>query len=413
MSGPRFVQDQLPNGLRIVIEVMPYVQSAACGFLVRTGARDETPELAGVSHFLEHMCFKGTARRTWADINIAFDEMGADYNAFTARDRTFYYGWVRAADLERQMELLADMMQSTLPPEEFATEKNVILEEIAMARDDLTSNAYDLLYEHMLAGSSLAWPVLGYEQTIRDLSREQMHGYFKRRYAPNNLILIVAGRVEPDQVIAAARRLCGEWQSVPDPRTARPAPDLRRGTLTRRLDRFHQQVLILAYPSASVLHPMDETAEATAAILGGVNSRIYWNIIQEGLATRAGAFREEYAEFGLLALYGLCEPENAEKLLEALRHEARELTARGPEPKEIQRVKNLRRTSLANEAEAPYYRLGQLVDDMDYYGAPQPAEKRMAAVEAVTADTVAAYLREFPITGDGFLVSAGPRDWPK
>ena len=188
MSSP-FVEDQLPNGLRIVIESMPHVKSVACGFLVRTGSRDETVPLAGVSHFLEHMCFKGTARRTWREINIEFDEMGSFYNAFTSKDHTFYHGWVRAGDMERQLELLADMMQSSLPAAEFETEKNVILEEIAMSEDHLEHLAYHLLHERVYEGASMAWPVLGYADTLRDLTRDQMEAYFARRYAPDNMVL--------------------------------------------------------------------------------------------------------------------------------------------------------------------------------------------------------------------------------
>ena len=115
-SGNGFVEHTLDNGLRVVIEAMSNVRSAAAGFLVRTGARDESPELAGVSHFLEHMCFKGTHRRDWRQITVDFDRLGSTYNAFTSKERTFYFGWVREQDLEQQIELLADMMRSALPP---------------------------------------------------------------------------------------------------------------------------------------------------------------------------------------------------------------------------------------------------------------------------------------------------------
>ena len=111
----QFVVDRLPNGLTVAIEVMPHVQSAACGFLVRTGARDDPRELAGVSHFLEHMMFKGTPRRTWEQVNIEFDEMGSYYNAYTSKDRTFYYGWVQTRDLDRQ--LVRDAMAGSDQPE--------------------------------------------------------------------------------------------------------------------------------------------------------------------------------------------------------------------------------------------------------------------------------------------------------
>ena len=303
MSQTIFVQEKLPNGLRVVIEVMPHVQSAACGFLARTGARDDSRQLAGVSHFLEHMCFKGTRKRTSIQINIEFDQMGAQYNAFTSRDRTFYYGWVRPEDFDRQLELLADMMRSTLPPDEFETEKNVVLEEIAMSRDDLASTAYDILYEHLCADSALAWPILGYEETIRAMTRDQMHEYFRRRYAPDNLVLIVAGNLDPDQVMDSARRYCGDWEPAGETNGQRVRPQMREGTGVRAMDRFHQQAIMLAYPAAAGTDPLDETAEAAAAILGGVNSRFYWNIMQKGLSPRAGAFRDEYADFGALTLF--------------------------------------------------------------------------------------------------------------
>jgi len=412
MLKDRFIQQKLPNGLTVVIEVMPHVQSAACGFLSRTGSRDDSATLAGVSHFLEHMCFKGTAERGWQEINIEFDEMGAHYNAYTSKDRTFYYGWVRSEDIDRQLELLADMMRSVLPQEEFDMERNVILEEIAMSNDELTSNAYDFLYEKICTGSTLSWPVLGYENTIKNMTRDQMHEYFMRRYSPGNLILVVAGNVDPQAVMVTVEKLCGAWEPVDNIGDPRQPPELRTGAAVHQLERFHQQAVLLAFPSASATHELDETSEAVAAILGGTNSRFFWNIVQKGLSTRAGVFREEYADFGLLIMYGLCEKENCEKLLEAMRREAGELVTKGPEAKEIQRVKNLRRTSLATESETPYYRLGQLIDDMDYRGAPRPAEERLAAVGAVSPESIDEYLKEFPIDGEGFLASVGPRKWP-
>ncbi|HOJ72844.1 MAG TPA: pitrilysin family protein [Phycisphaerae bacterium] len=407
-----FVVEQLSNGLTVVIEVMPHVQSAACGFLARTGARDDPPELAGVSHFLEHMMFKGTALRTWEQVNVEFDEMGSYYNAYTSKDRTFYYGWVQTGDLQRQLELLADMMRSTLPQDQFDMEKNVVLEEIAMSRDDLGSVAYDYLHEQLYAGTPLAWPVLGWERTIKDMTREGMWEYFTRRYAPNNLILVVAGNVEPTDVLRMAQRACGDWPHVDSLGTDRRSPPFRTGVATQQVDRFRQQAVLLAFPSVGATDSLYETAEATAAILGGENSRFYWNIVQKGISPRAGAFHEEYQDFGMIVLFGLCEPENCEKLLDAMREEAARLAADGPQEKELRRVKNLRRTSLANESEAPFYRLGQLADDMDYRGRPRPAEDRLAAVDAVSAESVAEYLRRWPITGPGYLVSVGPRVWP-
>lgn len=412
MQSNPFVVEKLENGLTVVMEIMSQSKSAACGFLARTGGRDDPAGLAGVSHFLEHMLFKGTPRRTWADINIEFDEMGAHYNAWTSKDRTFFYSWVRTADLDRQLELLADMMRSTLPVQEFEMEKKVVLEEIAMSNDDLSSTAYDFLYEQFCPGNPLAWPILGTESSVGQMSRDQMAGYFTRRYAPNNLILVVAGNVEPAQVLASARRLTADWTPAPDLGAARVTPTFRTGQAVKQVDRFHQQAIIMAFPSCSAIDPLDETAEAAAAILGGQNSRFYWKIVQQGLATQASVFREDYADFSIMILFALCEPENCEQVYTALTQQAEELLTRPAEAREVQRVKNLRRTSLANESEAPYYRLGQLIDDMDYRGRPRSTEERMAAVNAVSAASIEQYLHQYPLTRNGLLVSVGPRVWP-
>ncbi|MCH7840090.1 MAG: insulinase family protein [Planctomycetes bacterium] len=239
----------LANGLQIVIERMPDVRSAAAGFLVCTGARDEVAEQAGVSHFLEHMMFKGTNRRSWQEITIDFDRMGSSYNAFTSEDRTVYYGWVRRADIGKQIELLADMMQSTLPPEEFETERKVILEEIAMAKDDLEHLTFDFLQEKVFAGHPLAWPILGYEQTVQGLSRDVMWDYFRRRYVPDRMILIIAGNVEPTKMIDLAEELCGSWPSCgvasnapDDPIGNGPIADSAFQTADHRADlSFHER----------------------------------------------------------------------------------------------------------------------------------------------------------------------------
>ncbi len=402
----------LANGLRVVIERMPGVRSAAAGFLVQTGARDEIPELAGVSHFLEHMMFKGTANRSWSDINIDFDRMGSTYNAFTSEDRTVYYGWVRKADIGKQIELLADMMRSSLPPDEFITEKNVILEEIAMSKDHLEHVMFDFLQEKVFAGHPLAWPVLGYDHTLAAMTREQMWAYFQRRYAPDNMMLIVAGNVEPSEIVEQAETCCGSWKPA-GPVSPRTIPPIHSGTDVLPVDRFKQQVVALTFPSIASTDPRIETASAAATILGGDNSRFFWNIVQKGLAPRAGAHHLDYTDCGVMILYAACQPERSEEVLAAIRTEARRMCEERVFQHEVDRVKNKRRTSLAVEAEAPYSRLTQLMDDMEDYGAPRTIEKTLAEVDAVSVDTIRDYLQVCPINIPGHLTSVGPRSWPE
>jgi len=409
-NGP-YTLHTLENGLTVVIERMPDVRSAAAGFLVRTGARDETPEAAGVSHFLEHMVFKGTTKRPWRQITIDFDAMGSSYNAFTSEDRTMFYGWVRDADIERQIELLADMMRPTLPPEEFETEKKVILEEIAMAKDNLEHLTFDFLQEKVFAGHSLAWPILGYEATVAGLPRARMAEYLASRYAPDNMYLIVAGRVDPAAIIGLAEHYCGHWTPA-GLHSERLPPVVRTGVDVLPISRFRQQVLALAFPSVGGSDRRAETASAAATILGGDNSRFFWEIVQKGIGPRAGAHHLEYTDCGVMILFGSCEPENAEALVESMRAEADKICREKVAAHEVDRVKNKRRTALAVEGEAPYHRLTQLVDDMEYFGRPRTVEQMLADVEAVTAETIHDYFQEFPVNVDGHLTSVGPRAWP-
>jgi len=386
---------------------MPDVQSAAAGFLARTGARDDTPKLAGVSHFLEHMMFKGTADKTWQEINVEFDRMGSTYNAFTSHDRTFFYGWVPTGDIKRQIALLADMMRSAIPPKEFDMEKNVVLEEIAMSKDRIESIAFDFLMEKLFEGQALSWPVLGYEDTVRNLSRDGMVEYFERRYAPGNMVLIVAGNVDPGEVIEMAEELCGRWQPLSDS-SVRQRPIVHGGRSKLTTDRFGQQVVVAGFAAAPGSSDACETAEAISVILGGENSRFFWNIVQAGISPSAGAFVLDFSDVGVLLLWGMCEPKNASRLSEAMRAEATRLHADGALEQEVARVRNKRRTSLAVEAEAPYYRLTQIMDDIDYRDSPRTVEQRLSAVDSITPAAIATYLERYPIDGESTWISVGP-----
>lgn len=405
----RFVTHQLPNGLNVICEVMPGVRSAAAGFLARTGARHETPELHGVSHFLEHMCFKGTPRRTSHEINVRFDELGSIYNAYTSKEHTVYYGWVPGGRIEPQLELLADMMRPSLPATDFETERSVILEEIAMSDDSFDRIVWNFLHEAVFGTHPLGHEILGEKATIQGLRHQTLVDYHRRRYAPSNLHLFVSGAIEPEAVLAAAGRYCGAWPRqnngvVP---TA-PSPVVPTGMLTRRTERFKQQSVILVYPSVPHSDPAAETIEAFSGLFGGGNSRCYWNIVQQGIAVQAGAVWVGYADCGVLALFADGEPERRDQMVAALRAQAQQVCREGFTADEVQRIKNQRRTHLALEAENPRTRLMHLVDDIETRGHVRTADARLAAVEAVTVDSIHAYLGAFPIDGDGLLLMVGP-----
>ena len=405
----RFVSHTLPNGLQVVIERMEGVRSAAAGFLCRTGGRDEAADIAGVSHFLEHMCFKGTPSRSAAQINLDFDRIGGQPNAFTTHDRTCYHGITRASDVEMQMEILADMMRSTLPVDEFDTEKKVVLDEIALYRDRIEHVALDLTIEKVFEGHSLGRPVLGYERTVKPLTRQRMHEYFQSRYCAGNMILVVAGGVDPGRIIEMARRYCGHWERG-DGGPPSAAPEIRYGQTAKKIDRFNQQVVTITFARPRAGDALHETAEAVAAILGGANSRLYWSIEQAGLCPHVGAYRMDFSDCGLLILFAQCDPENTEKVIDAIRTETGKMTQGPVTDAELQRVKNKRRTALAVDGESPHHRLLQVIDDVNYRGQPRTVEERLAAVEAINRDSIRGYFERYPIDGEGCLVTVGPRD---
>jgi predicted Zn-dependent peptidase len=226
------------------------------------------------------------------------------------------------------------------------------------------------------------------------------------------MVLIIAGNVEPSQAIGVADKICGRW-TARSPRPPRAAPPrLRPMTTSRRNERFGQQAIALSYDAPSAVHPDRETADVFASILGGHNSRFYWNIIQAGVAPQVSAGRLDYCDAAMMVAFGFCEPPRADELLDAMRREISKITTASVTADEVQRVKNRTRTGLTTEAEAPYYRLMQLVNDIDDFGRPRDVNERLAAVEAVTPEGIAEYVRKWPMTGKGCLTSLGPRQWP-
>src|SRR3954464_2557409 len=219
----RFHHKQLPNGLDIVAEENPDSHSFAAGLFVKTGSRDEDSHINGVSHFLEHMMFKGDEKYGWEDVNRIFDEMGARYNAFTSQEMTAYYANVIPEFTEKAIEHLAHLLRPAIRTGDFDTEKKVILEEIAMYLDDPGHRLYEKLMETHFGNHPLSQSVLGPAEVIKNLKRDEMAEYFGRRYGPRNMVLAVTGRMDFDEVVKFTEKYCGDWAPVDAPRQ-QPAP---------------------------------------------------------------------------------------------------------------------------------------------------------------------------------------------
>jgi predicted Zn-dependent peptidase len=214
----KFHYKQLPNGLDIIAEENPDSYSFAAGLFVKTGSRDEESNVNGVSHFLEHMMFKGSEKYGWEDVNRIFDELGARYNAFTSQEMTAYYANVLPEFTERTIEHLAHLLRPAIRNEDFTTEKKVILEEIAMYLDDPGHRVYEKLMEVHFGNHPLSMSILGSAESIQKLERDQMAGYFSRRYGPGNMVLAVTGRLDFAEIVKLAEKYMGEWPRVEAPR---------------------------------------------------------------------------------------------------------------------------------------------------------------------------------------------------
>src|SRR5262245_28881771 len=201
----------LPNRLTLVGETNPAARSVALGFFVKTGSRDETGDVSGVTHFLEHMVFKGTPRRTFLDVNADFDRIGAQYNAFTSEENTVFYAAVLPEYLPQAFDILADILRPSLREDDFQMEKKVIIEEIGMYEDQPGWSAYDHAKKEFFAEHPLGNSILGTPDSITALKRDQMAEYFNRRYVAPNITVAAAGRFAFKDLVALVEDHCGDW----------------------------------------------------------------------------------------------------------------------------------------------------------------------------------------------------------
>lgn len=270
-----YYQHQLSNGLTLVGEHDAGARSLAMGYFVRTGSRDETPEVNGVSHFLEHMMFKGTDRRSADDVNREFDEMGARYNAFTSEENTVYYGNVLPQFQEKLQALLSDMMRPALREDDFNMEKNVILEEIAMYWDRPQFRVFEQLRESYYGNHPLGASILGSAESIKNLSAAQMQKYFSQRYAANNLTLVLTGNFDWNKACADAEKWCGNWNTddVPRELPVHQAVAKEEHIADGKTNRTH---IALMSPGFSAQNPRRMAAEVAAEVIGaGDGSHLY------------------------------------------------------------------------------------------------------------------------------------------
>jgi predicted Zn-dependent peptidase len=400
---------QLENGLTLIGEHSASARTLALGFFVRTGARDETPEVSGVSHFLEHMMFKGTNRRTPEDVNREFDEMGARYNAFTSEENTVYFGNVLPRFQRRLFNLLADMMRPALREEDFNVEKNVILEEIAMYQDRPQFVVFDLAREAYFEDHPLGKSVLGSTESIQQLRRDQMHEYFSRRYAANNLTLVLTGHYDWEWAREQAEELCGAWGTADVPRLL-PRTNPISKVRVQRNDKFNRAHVALVAPGYAAQDSRRYAAAVAAEVLGaGEGSRLYWALVHPGVTEAAQLDHD--ANDGVGAFYGylLADPARAQESVDTLRDVVATACAEGLKDEEVERAKRRIASHLVLGAETPMGRLRTVGMDWIYRREQKSADEALQLLLDVTPQAVNELLAEKPFE-HASVVALGPLD---
>ncbi|MBS0264968.1 MAG: insulinase family protein [Planctomycetes bacterium] len=355
-----FHEARLANGLQVIAEHSPSVYSAAVGFFVRTGARDETDEISGVSHFLEHMVFKGTARHSADDVNRVFDEVGAKYNASTSEEITLFYGAVLPEYLPRTFDLLADILRPSLRQEDFDMEKKVILEEIGMYDDQPTYTAYEHLMQAHFSGHPLGRSVLGTNESITALTCEQMRAYHKTRYVGGNIILAVAGKFDWPQVLSLAEQYCSDWPAGGGLRKtteARPQGGLK---LVQKPNSMLQHVMHMA-PAPTAASPLRYAADILTVIVGDDSgSRLFWELVDPGFAETADVGFNEFDGSGAYIGYFSCPPEEAQKNLARIQAIYDDVNKNGVTEVELNQAKSKIASRIVLRSERPMGRLAAL-----------------------------------------------------
>ncbi len=399
----------LDNGVRVVTEHVAGFNSCSIGFWFEAGSRFESEEQAGLSHFIEHLLFKGTPRRSAFDIAAEMDGVGGQLNAFTEKERVCYYARVMYQHLPLAVDLLSDMIKNSLfDTVELEREKAVILEELKMVEDSPDDLCMHLFARSLWGPHSLGRPIIGYRQQIAEFSREQVVDYYRSRYVAENTTVVAAGRVDHDEFVSLVRR---QTSNFPRGRVERRMSQALPASRTLVFSRDSEQTY-LAYGGVGLAadDPRRYAALILDSILGGtMSSRLFQEIREKrGLAYAVGTFQNGYLDTGVLGVYAGTSAEKAEEVLAVVRGVLDEVRARGITEAELTRARELIKGNMGLALESTSGRMLRLARCFYYQGRQVPVEEVWSLLDQLGADEVHQLAREL-LDPSGFALTAvGP-----
>lgn len=385
----------LENGLHVVGERLPYLRSVSIGVWMRVGSMMETPAENGLSHFLEHMVFKGTEKRSTRDIAEEMDAVGGQMNAFTGKDCTCFYAKVIDEDLPLAVDILSDMtLHASLDETEFNKERGVILEEISMEEDSPEDVVHELLSRIQFGDQAAGMPILGPAEQIAAYTRDDLANYRARHYHPENCVVALAGNYDPEQVLALIQQYFGEWKKSGQRQTVPPMQPIPGQKAAKEKD-TEQLHICLGYPGtffgSDELYPMSVMNN----LLGGaMSSRLFQKIREEmGMAYSIYTYPSTYVGCGTFAVYAGVSPKNGHAVLDETLRQLNLLCRDGVTEKEFREAKNQLRGSYLLGLESPGSRMQSMGRGQLHLDRCMTPEETVAKIEAVTIESVNAVAR--------------------
>ena len=377
----------LDNGLTLLTESMPHVRSVSLGVWLRRGSRDEPARLNGISHFIEHLVFKGTERRSARDIALTMDRVGGQMDAFTSKEYTCFYAKVLDEHVDEAIDLLADIVQRpAFDPTELERERQVVLEEIRMVEDTPDELIYDLFTDEFYPGQPLGRPIQGIADTVGSFTRRQLLDFFRRSYRPRNLLIVAAGNMRHARMARLVRKAFGDLAA------GRPAPGATsrprsRAPLVRRRKRDLEQLhLLLGLPAFPENFARRYALFTYNALLGGtMSSRLFQKIREErGLAYAVYSGVNAFIDTGMLTVYAGTAPRNGREVVRLVLDELRDLRDAGPKVDELELAKEHLKGSLMLALESTSSRMSNLARQEIYFGRQLTLEETLKGIGRVT-----------------------------
>jgi predicted Zn-dependent peptidase len=358
----------LENGIKIITEEISHVRSAGVGIWVGCGAKDEREDELGFSHFVEHMLFKGTKKRTQEQIAKEIEAVGGHINASTAKEYTFYYVWVLSDYLELSLDLLLDMVLNSLfPAKEIEKEKKIVLEEIKMYEDSPGDLIHDIFVQTIWKGHRLGQNILGKKEIIENINREKLLQYFHRYYTPDNIIISCAGYLKHEKVLKKVKKMCKNFKGKRI-KNFDTKPNIVNSVYIKRKD-TEQVHLCLGTEGVFQTHPDKYVLGVLDIILGnGMSSRLYQEVREKkGLAYSIYSYEHSYRKAGIFGVYAGVSPNNFEKAVETILKNFEKIKKNGVKNEELKRTKDQVKGNMMLSLESTFARMLKLGKSEFYF----------------------------------------------